>query len=167
MGLGLGRVRVERASIPLAQLGSLHMFILGWQKLVYGQASSSHGRKVLQDPGFHVLALHHMVLEGREMLGCSCPRSSVLIFVCPSLWLTLSPMPATPLPTLCVPFQRQLPCRLSESSAPAERRPSGSVLQCAVAGAALFHQSGLALWSCLCPWPGRSRELCLLALFCE
>jgi len=83
--------------------------------------------------------------------GQRCPRSSVLVFVCPSLWLTPSPMPATPLLTLSAPFQRQLLCRPSQPSVPAEKRsprpPDGSVLQCAIAGAALLHQSGSALWS--------------------
>lgn len=165
---------MERASIHLALLGSLHVFILGWQKPVYDRASSRYSCKVLQDPGFHVFWLSIIwCWRGGRCLGAGqcCLCAGVLIFVCPSLWLTLSPVAATPLPTLSVPFQRQLLCRLSEPSVPAERRsphsPASSVLQCAVAGAALLHQSGLALWSCLCPWPGKNRELCLVALLCE
>lgn len=37
--------------------------------------------------------------------GQCCPCSSVLIFMCSSLWVTLSPLPATPLSTLSVPFK--------------------------------------------------------------
>lgn len=88
-----------------------------------------------------------------QVLGsafCTC----VLTFVCPSLWLTLNPTAYT----VCQLSQspRQLLCRLSEPSAPAERssaRPlAGSVLLCAAAaGTALLHQPALALWPCLCP----------------
>lgn len=63
------------------------------------------------------VALYHMVLEGREMLGC---RTVLPALCCPLLCVNPSPMPATPLPALPVPFQRQLRCSLPKPCVPAE-----------------------------------------------
>lgn len=91
---------MEWASIPLALLGSLYVFISGWKKLIYGQASSRHGCKTLQDPGFCAFWLFFIRCWSRERcsgIGQCFLHFSVLTSVCPSLWLTLN----SPAYTVC------------------------------------------------------------------
>lgn len=142
---------MEWASIPLALLGSLHVFILGWEKLVYGQASSRYSCETLQDSGVYAFWVFFIWCWSRE--GCSGIGQCFLHFSLLHPLTNPQPHCLHRLSPFTVP--RPLLCRLSEPSAPAERscpRPlASSVWLCAAAGAALLHPPGLALCSCLCP----------------